>query len=86
VVVASAPEDYGEWGNWGEWSTCSVSCGYGSVRRNKNWIFKNGQVSNYTYSTIVECWTKIPCPGNFIFQIISAGLFLVFIFTIVLRI
>lgn len=64
VVVASAPGDYGEWGNWGEWSRCSVTCGYGSVRRNKNWIYKNGQVSNYTYSMIAECWTEIPCPVN----------------------
>ncbi|XP_071164895.1 thrombospondin-2-like [Mytilus edulis] len=62
VISATISEDYGEWGNWGDWSQCSVSCGYGSIHRNKNWIYKNGQVSNYTYSMIVECWTKIACP------------------------
>lgn len=65
VIVANvASSDYGEWGSWGEWSKCSVTCGYGSVQRNKNWIYKNGLVSNYTYSMIVECWTKLPCPVN----------------------
>lgn len=64
TFVLAVSEDYGEWGEWGEWSQCSVSCGYGSVRRNKNWIYRDGQVSNYTYSLIVECWTQVPCPIN----------------------
>lgn len=72
VISATISEDYGEWGNWGDWSQCSVSCGYGSIHRNKNWIYKNGQVSNYTYSMIVECWTKIACPSMLYYITLSA--------------
>ncbi|KAJ8313284.1 hypothetical protein KUTeg_009164 [Tegillarca granosa] len=53
----------GAWGEWGKWSPCSVTCGYGSVTRTRNWIFPNGSVLvDFTYHYTVVCDSQAPCP------------------------
>ncbi|KAK3095420.1 hypothetical protein FSP39_014457, partial [Pinctada imbricata] len=56
----------GGWGGWGEWTSCSRTCGYGSIQRSRQWIYGDGMVTNYTYTSYGECWTKKPCPSSFL--------------------
>lgn len=61
-VEISTSEPVGGWGKWGSWSACSVTCGFGSIRRNKQWEYPDGRTANYTLTKIVECFINKTCP------------------------
>lgn len=64
IPVSEAISVSGEWGDWGDWTGCSVTCGYGTINRSRNWIYVDGIVTNFTFVSFLQCWTKIPCPSK----------------------
>lgn len=55
----------GEWTQWGQWSSCSVTCGYGTQKRQRTWRSREPVSSNdqaFIYEDIIECITQTTCP------------------------
>ena len=67
VNVFSVSAKNGNWANWGRWSSCSKSCGGGSMTRSRtcsNPAPKNGGRNCAGFKTQSTACNKSPCPGK----------------------
>ncbi|KAL3848434.1 hypothetical protein ACJMK2_019291 [Sinanodonta woodiana] len=50
-----------QWTKWSSWTQCSVTCGYGVMKRRRVWETNNDD-NQITYEDILECYTEKSCP------------------------
>ncbi|XP_021349762.1 thrombospondin-1-like [Mizuhopecten yessoensis] len=61
VGEAKGHRSLGSWGEWSAWSKCSVTCGYGTSSRHKEWR-QPDKKDKFPFYDIIECWSAVECP------------------------